>query len=217
MSNGREFKPRRRKSNLRDAKLIVIATEGMQTEKRYFEELISPNYYRNPRVHVEVLQRTTPSASSPDHVLQLLDEFKREYQLRPEDELWMVVDYDRWGDAKLSSIATQCSQKKYNLAVSTPCFELWLLLHLRPLDAYSEDELDEIRRNIKVNNRTKLEREILGILGGYNKSNFDPDLFLPHVEYAIERAANLDSHPDHRWPNDVGSRVYRLAQLLISP
>jgi hypothetical protein len=33
----REFKPRLRGRNLRDAKLIVIAAEGTQTEKKYFE------------------------------------------------------------------------------------------------------------------------------------------------------------------------------------
>ena len=50
----REFK---RKSGFRDAKLIVIATEGEKTETKYFREIVSKDWYPNSRIHVEVIEK----------------------------------------------------------------------------------------------------------------------------------------------------------------
>jgi len=103
--------------------LIIIAAEGKVTENQYFNALASPRYYYNPRIHVEVLVRDE-NASAPERVIAQLDAFRKQYSLRAIDELWLVIDVDRWGDAKLSDIGTQCEQKGYRLAASNPCFEL---------------------------------------------------------------------------------------------
>lgn len=212
MPEKRHFPPRRRPSGLRDARLIVIAAEGTHTEKAYFEELAAA--YHNSSVHVEVLDHPT-TASAPEHILALLDGFLKANKIRPGyDELWLVVDVDRWGEEKLSNTAALCLQKTYQFAVSNPCFEIWLLLHLRSLDEYDEATLAEFRLNQKINDRTRLDRELVNLLGGYNKSK--PDRFLPHVEIAITRAQQLDLYPDHRWPHDLGSRVYLLAARVIA-
>ncbi|MGD8457874.1 MAG: RloB family protein [Anaerolineales bacterium] len=211
----REFNRRKRKSNLRESKLIAIATEGYRTEVTYFNALSSPRYYRNPRIHVEVLERVTTD-SSPEYVLQMLDEFKREFKIRTYDELWMVIDYDRWGEKKISSIARLCEQKGYNLGLSKPCFELWLLLHLTSLDVYNDMQKEEFLRNQKVGNRSLLENEIVNLVGEYNRSRPNCDLFIPNIELAIERARNLDTNPEHRWPNELGTRVHLLAEKIIA-
>ena len=46
---------RERCEAFRDARLIVIAAEGKDTERIYFEALA--NKYINPRVHVHILKR----------------------------------------------------------------------------------------------------------------------------------------------------------------
>ena len=84
----RQFKPRERSSGFRDARLIVIATEGTETEKQYFKALA--DQYRNPKVHVEVLERVS-TASSPDHVIGELDKFRHTFSLDKYDELWLVI------------------------------------------------------------------------------------------------------------------------------
>jgi hypothetical protein len=184
----------------------------MHTEKQYFDAMAK--FYSNPRVHVEVLDRLT-EASSPRHVLELLNAFKNEYSLGREDELWVVIDLDRWRDPKLSEVARLCAQKNYELAVSNPCFELWLLLHLKPLDDYTDVELVDMLENRRVNSkRTWLERELVNVLGSYNKSAIDPTRFLPLVDVAIARARELDVSPEHRWPNTLGTRVYLLAESI---
>jgi len=197
------------------SRLIIIATEGTHTEKKYFEDMVT-QYYHNPRVHVQVLERLT-SASSPEHVLKVLNSFEKEYLLGKDDELWMVIDLDRWHNRELGSVAAQCKQKDYRLAVSNPCFELWLLLHVKSPDDYTDVELQELAENKHVSEkRTRLERELLDKLGSYNKSNPDTSKFLPFVDIAIERARALDPHPEHRWPNGLGTRVYLLAETIIA-
>jgi len=216
MIDKREFKPRKRKSAFRDASFIVIATEDEYTERQYFLDFISPKYYRNPRVHVEVLKRKT-HASSPKHVMDALNKFRHDYRLKDYDELWMIIDRDKWTRKELSDVAAKCVQKGYSLSVSNPCFELWLLLHIKSIDEYTSNEKSNLEKNQKVNgNRTLLEQEISDILGSYNKSNLDTSKFLPKVEYAIEQARQLDTNPGQRWPISLRTRVYRLAERIIS-
>jgi hypothetical protein len=215
MSPKRKFRPRTRRSGIRDPKLIIIATEGTKTEPTYFNDMASPQYFYNPRIHVEVLERVD-TASAPEYVLRMLDEFCSQYKLKADvDELWLVIDTDRWGDAKLSTIGTLCHQKGYYMAVSTPCFEIWLLLHHRSLDDYSVETLDEFRENRRIGSRTRLELELVTLLGEYNKSSLRTEDFLPNIREAIERARALDVHPEHRWPNDLGSRVYLVVERIM--
>ena len=193
-----------RRSGFRDAKLIVIATEGEKTEPTYFRDL--QLQYRNPRIHVEILKRKT-SSSSPAHVLKQLKTFKSKKKLNLYDELWMIIDFDKWPVQNLENVAAQCIQSRFLLAVSNPCFEIWLLLHLR-----------EITNNnhLRLDNSDKIEREIRNILGFYNKNNLDTSNFLPHLDEAINRAKALDITPSSRWPNDLGTHVYKVAEKIIA-
>jgi len=210
MPERRNFK---RKSSLRDSRLIIIAAEGEETEKKYFEGL--KENYENPRVHVEVLDRLEAS-SDPAKVLRRLDKFRSDYNLRRDyDELWLVIDVDRWGNQKLSLVSQQCVQKHYRLAVSNPSFEIWLILHVHSLDAYSPEIQAELIANKKEGKRTRLEQELLALLGSYNKTNPDMNYFAPRVFDAISNARNADKNLENRWPNGLGTRVYLLAEEIV--
>lgn len=212
----RKFKPRERKSGLRDAKLIIIAAEGAKTEKRYFTDLVVDERYRNPKIHVEILDRLQAEHSAPEHVIRKLDEFRQTYSLNEQDELWLVIDLDRWGSAKLSDISTQCIQKGYLLAVSNPGFEIWLLLHVASLDEYTAEQLEQFSQPGKPNDaRTPLEAELMRRTGSYNKSNLNTADYLPSVDLAIDRARAVDINPEHRWTNRIGTRIYLLVESII--
>lgn len=208
----RRFKPHSRPTALRDAKLVVIATEDTKAEPKYFEDLAA--YYRNHKIHVEVLTRNH-TASAPEYVINMLDRFKRKYHLNKEDELWMIIDVDRWGEKKLSFIAKQCRQKDYSLAVSNPCSDLWFLFHKKSLEDYPLKTLEEFFENKKKNNRTRLEQELINVFGGFNKTNLNTAQFLPFVKDAIDRARKSDTDTSHRWPVTLGTRIYLLAEKII--
>lgn len=211
----RKHRPLVREDAVRDVRLIIIATEDTKATFTYFTELATTPPYKSSKVHVEVLPRES-TASAPEYVLQQVIKWLDKYQIKEEDELWLVIDVDRWGDTKLSEIAQECVQKGIRLAVSNPAIELWFLLHLADLAEYGESAQQAMLLNKKVNaNRTCLEQAILDIVGRYNKSNLAMDDYLPHVEKAIERAESLDIRPQDRWPQQLGTRVYLAVRSII--
>lgn len=201
---------------LRDARLIVIATEDTDAARLYFEAMASPRYYQNSKIHVEVLVRED-KASAPERILAQLGQWLTEYQIGEDDELWLVIDTDRWGNKKLNQIAKECFQKNIYLAVSNPAIEIWFLLHLTDVTQHDQTTRHELQRNAKVGpKRTRLEKAIIDLTGRYDKGKFHVDDYLPHVGIAIEHAKKLDLNPSDRWPQQLGTRVYLLAQSIIN-
>ena len=132
---------RERREAFRDARLIVIASEGKDTERIYFKALAKE--YTNPRVHVHILERSVDEQnnSSPEYVLKQLNGYKSLYDLEADDELWLVVDKDQWKDKMLSCVAMECAlEVSMHMALSNPCFELWLLLHLEDAVSLTPEE-----------------------------------------------------------------------------
>jgi hypothetical protein len=205
---GRERRDFVRRSGLRDARLFVIASEGAVTEPRYFNGL--KERWHNPRIHVEVLIREQPGLSSPQQVLKALDRFKDDYQLRDGDQLWVVIDRDSqsWKPRAMASAARECEQKEYFLAVSNPCFEIWLLLHFEDVPKQSDMRKRKLIENANSLLKTEVARHCSATCEYI-------DNFLPHTRVAIARGEVLDSKPGERWPSQLGTRVYRLVRQLI--
>lgn len=210
----RDFK---RPENKKSANLIVIATEGRRTERIYFEELARE--FDSKNVHVEIIEKLDNN-SSPDKVLEQLDSFAEQFNLDEEDELWMVIDrdYQSWEIDMIKSVAQICYQKKgYYLALSNPAFELWLILHIVDCSTLSNQEKKDLFRNSKVTRHKTYSKKMLSdLIGGFNESKYNPSTFIPKVEDAIRNAIKIDTNPKTRWPNYLGTRVYKLAQSIIS-
>jgi hypothetical protein len=185
-----------RQHDRRDARLFIIATEGAATEKQYFD------MFGSSRIKVEVLPTGSDNQSAPQYVLARLNSFKEEYDIHEDDMLWLVIDVDRWGDDKLSLVCREAKQKNYHLAISNPCFEVWLSLHCGELDSE-----DKTCKHFKARLRK--------ILGSYNSSNLDLSQYELHLAVAVERAKIL--HPDlqQNWPPTIGTHVYRLVEILL--
>lgn len=210
---------RERREAFRDARLIVIASEGKDTERIYFTALAKE--YTNPRVHVHILERSEneQNNSSPEHVLKQLNDYKSQYELEADDELWLVVDRDQWEDKMLSRVATECAlEVSMHMALSNPCFELWLLLHLEDAASLTPEEhilWMENRRKSK-NADPYLKVRLRQKMGTYHESSYDALTLIAHIEDAIERARALDKTPTDRWPQTLGTRVYLLAESVMN-
>ena len=210
---------RERQEAFRDARLIVIASEGKDTERIYFKALAKE--YTNPRVHVHILERSEAEQnnSSPEHVLKQLNNYKEQYALEADDELWLVVDKDRWTEAMLSRVATECAQDDYmHMALSNPCIELWLLLHLVDVSLLTHEEQLQWLENRRKSRNTDpyLKVRLRQEMGSYHESAYDAQMLIANVETAIERARALDKNSADRWPQTLGTRVYLLAESIMN-
>ena len=210
---------RERREAFRDARLIVIASEGKDTERIYFKALAKE--YTNPCVHVHILGRSEAEQnnSSPEHVLKQLNNYKEQYELEADDELWLVIDKDRWTEAMLSRVATECAQDDFmHMALSNPCFELWLLLPIEDAPSLTPEEqmlwMENRRKSKNANPYLKLR--LRQKIGSYHESAYDALSLIAHVEDAIERAKTLDKNPTDRWPQTLGTRVYLLAESVMN-
>ena len=210
----RTFSSYSRKSGTKTPDKIIIATEGVRTEPDYFRALSD----RNSRIEVKILERFGDDIgkSSPASVLQQLHNFKAQHAPRKHDQLWMVVDVDKWEN--LPEVVQACADNGYYIAISNPCIELWLLLHVRSIDEYTLAQQRELLRNAKVANKKKrrLEQELSDLLlDGFKKKRPQSWRFIPFVKVAISRARRLDSNPEEAIPVGLGTKVYLLAERIL--
>jgi hypothetical protein len=216
--------PRERQDFIRESgskdkeKIVVLAYEGADTERLYFNAVKGCARFNKDLIELHALQRPAGDhASSPKHVFNKLKrEAKDEYNFGPKDELWIVIDTDRWRN--IPEIVAACqAQKNMFAAVSNPCFELWLLLHRSDISGYSAEQLESILKNKKTGKRTHVECLLMAALGGsYNKSNIRPDNFIPWLDQAITQAKGLDAAVED-YPTVIGSHVYKIVEKIILP
>lgn len=187
-----------RPSGFRDRKkLFVIATEGAKTEEIYFDSL-RPR--RDAVVRMEVLPSRTHK-SDPKNVLKRLRGFKQKNDITSTDELWLVIDRDTWPCKMLDKIAAECDRNGFQLAVSNPCFELWLYLHLSTPRPFSTADECTSALSSKM---------------AYDKAGYDADSLHVGIPDALQRAQQMDDEEHHPWPRTNGTRVYLLVQRLLS-
>lgn len=206
-----------RESNTQEKEtILVLAFEGNIAEEKYFEEVKSIDQFNDELVYLHLLKRPKrDTKSAPKHVFnKLRKEAKDEYNFGKKDELWMIIDTDDWQD--IPEIIELCkSQGNMYVAVSNPCFEFWLLLHVCKFDQLSDEEKEELRKNEKVSTRKNYVDLLLGnkIEGGYNKRRPRAKRFMEYIEIAVEEAKALDRKGEV-FPSDLGSHVFKVIEKI---
>ncbi len=201
--------------NTKDVYLISIASEG-KTEEQYFDGIHDLDSSEIIKVERLAKSDETDTKSHPNHVIDLLDERKEYWEEHgiEASELWMVVDRDSQNVSKkqLNTIIDKCKSEGYNLALSNPTFEFWLLLHISDLQNYS---IDDLLNNEKVNKtRRFIDKELSNILKGYNKKNLRFERFEDGINDAIIRAKGMQTNNDDLI-DELGTSVCLLVEKLI--
>jgi len=187
-------------ASLRDDRLFIVACDDTYAPKQYFE------FFRIPRVQVHIVP-TEYGKSSAEHVLARLENIDHE----EDDELWLLLDVDHYAEGNhlktFLTALTKARQRGVNVALSKPCFELWLLLH-------HEDE----PAVVNLASCADVEATLRAKLGQYNKTKLKEEHFpLGSVSEACRRAIKLDeSVTGGEIPNGNTSRVYLLWQSIAS-
>jgi hypothetical protein len=199
--SGVQRKPRPLKRDaeaLRDDRLFIVACDDRYAPKQYF------NFFRIVRVQVHVIP-TVDGTSSAEHVLDRLQRIEHE----EDDELWMLLDTDHYtSGTHLKSFTSALSSAKklgINVALSKPCFELWLLLHHVP-----ESEV------VALTAAADVVRVLRDKLGQYNKANLKCENYsLASVSDACARAQRLDAAVlGGEIPQGNTSRVYLIWKAI---
>lgn len=208
-----------RGENFRDAKLICIAVEGAITEKMYFELLAASCQNRRTRVHVIPRKDTD---SSPKHILSNIEKYFENYDKRLADDVYLVIDRDAWPDKMLADVEKTCFEKSYTLIMSNPCFELWFLLHIDDVSAYSREEKNKIKQNKRISrakNAPKyLEKILSEKINGFDKwSETSINKLVPRVNIAIKNSEKMDPpSPEERgWPKHLCTQVHFVVKRII--
>ena len=197
----RKKRPLDRSTNfVRDANLIVIASEDTFAVRQYFE------FFQSTRIQFRVLE-TENGRSSPRHVLKRLDEYRKEFDIGEGDEFWIVLDTDHWIDSghvkNLTHVLRACRQKGIQVAFCNPSFELWLLLHFAEFP--TEDTLT----------RADVETRIRAAVGAYNKTKiYDLPIDLDRVKTAVERS-RINQPASRGIPDRPQTGIHRIIEHLL--
>jgi hypothetical protein len=166
---------------------ILIMCGGTRTERAYFGGL--KRFRRNAGVQVTVLGKGV----APDQLVRHAERVGGEY-----DQIWCVVDTDEFDIAKAARLADELGVR---LAVSNPCFELWLLLHF-------------VDHRGSCASYQGLLPKLIKHLPGYDKSRVDFARYDRGVEDAVGRAERLDpSGRDHGLNPSTG--VWKLVRQVL--
>jgi hypothetical protein len=207
MNTGRKQRPLGRdECTFRDDRLFVIATEDRYAPKQYFDALA--RMVRSSRIKIKVLP-TEDCRSSPQHVFDRLEEFEQQHESHAEDEKWLMLDTDHWIQAahrhRLKEVLKCARQKGYKVAMSRPCFEIWLLNHHHEnVAGLGILKCDDVRPHLLV------------ALGEYNKTRLNPIHFpLSSIHLAVSRSKVQDSQPALDEPSGNCSRVYLIVEQIL--
>ncbi len=117
--------------------------------------------------------------STPKWLLDRAIKYIEKEGLIDEEELWFVMDIDRWEIEQIREIAELCKNNtNWHIAISNPCFEVWLYFHKSPTIP------DEVKQSCK---KAKIKLATL-TKNGYNK-----DEYIIKIADAIKNAKDSDS------------------------
>jgi hypothetical protein len=123
---------RRRPARFDPRPRILILCEGKVTEPSYFRDF--QHQEKNRLVDVVIDDEGGVPKTLVERAVARRKEAEREARLQKDkylryDEVWCVFDID--SHPNLPDARQQARANGIELAISNPCFELWLLLHFQ--------------------------------------------------------------------------------------
>lgn len=145
--------PKKRISrNKRLLPVLHVFCEGEKTEPNYIKGYLNKFHSCNRRLKIVIIENTNKSTP-----VQLVDDaykIKKDSKTPKNDVFWVV--YDREGkhnykDSLHQQAFERARSHKINIAISSVCFEIWLLLHLVESNA-SYSSCDDLLKNSPLQN-----------------------------------------------------------------
>jgi len=192
---------------VRDYKLFAIACEGGKREPGYFNVF----QHLSSKIKVDVIEnyvtddemfKKYETNSAPKWVLDRAMRYIEKNDLKDEDDLWFVIDKDRWTEPQIRELASYCDKyTNWHLVISNPCFEIWLYFHKRA----------DIKSSVSIS-CSDFKKEI----SSFEKGGYHPLKFIPDFQKAIANAKANDSNLNHFMPKVKETKVYQLGEAILA-
>jgi hypothetical protein len=206
-------------------KKLFVAFEGSKNEPKYFKRL---------RIHLKGIEKSAvelypvnrkrrDGRSDPENVKNGLIEFYKEEIVsqfdKKRDQLWIVIDIDKHFeranedtkvvyDEFLSNLSTT-DGVEIRAAVSSPCFELWQILHFKNP---SEIDIDEIRR-LSTDEKSSHTKSLLS-----TTLSLEPQKdYMVRIDDAVTNAkSTILMESNDKLIDDIGTTMYVLIESLYN-
>lgn len=195
----------RRPGRRQPRRTILIICEGERTEPDYLNALKREGWVRE-QAAIDLRVESGRGRSSPSELVNRAINARDDDALRGGelDEVWCVFDVeDPRSNPRLPDIVKEAERRGIKLAISNPCFEVWLILHFRDHTSW-----------IDVHNAIERRRELDDSKG----KEVDPKKYMQCVRDAVERARALDDRhrlSGTRFPdNNPSSGMYLLIDSI---
>lgn len=178
-------------------KKILVAAEGANTEPQYFEKFAA--FMKARAVHVVSLKPVDVGRDPLSVVKEAAR--RRDLEIRggdPYDEVWCVVDVDE--HASLERACIEAKRLGIDMAISSPCFEIWLLWHFQERTSWID--------------RKTLSR-ILQTKWGFSGKSLPEGFPYEGYEVALTRAARCEQGRSEHTPPNPHTSIPCLILTLI--
>jgi hypothetical protein len=202
-------RPLRRRVAIRlPRRTFLIFCEGERTEPEYFKALkLLPSVRDVAAVDLRV--QTRDGGSVPRSLVSMAVSARRKAidEEAEIDEFWCIFDVE-WprNHPGLTEAVEEAARNEIQVAISNPCFELWLILHFRDYNAW-------------LDNRTA--SRIRHGLDGSSGKGLDAPRYMPLIFDAAQRAALLDDRHERNhtyFPDDnPSSGMHQLLRAIRIP
>lgn len=174
----RERRPARRAEPIEPRRRLLVVAEGDVTEREYMNGFVSK--CRNPLVSFDFVGDAGVPMTLVGRAKQLADAAVEAAQREQDDylafdEVWCLFDRDEHphvGEAREMARANGLK-----VAMSNPCFELWLVLHLRD--------------NPGMQHRHAMQRILQDLMPGAQLKHIDFEQLIAGYEQAFLRAERI--------------------------
>ena len=197
--------------------VILIVTEGSQTEPKYFE------HFRNRQTNIDIRvigSRTSGGETDYLSLIRKAVEYQNKNQISVStgDAVWVVADGDvnynnpdpiNAKDSLLSKARKLADTIGIHIALSNPCFEFWYLLHFQYTTKFLKDY-------------PAVKNALVAYLPDYEKSSDVYAQLSEHTSAAIQNAKHVEQyHLQNGCNQPFGiavnpfTEIYRLVESLL--
>lgn len=113
-----------------EQKAVLIALEDTKSSKYYFEGLIKDKGLTGQVIFAK------HQGTNPKNVLNAIDQHLEVNKKIKYSKKWIVIDKDDWSLDELNGVISSAKANEVCVALSNESYELWLLLHFKPITRY---------------------------------------------------------------------------------